>query len=112
MARLPTPVSVRWTYPTPRGHARAFLRRFWLAHSLNVKCVAPSASISSIRVSATSAGFRYVTLSTVGYGDFVARCNVVRMLSVTEALTGQLYLGTVVALQVSNLRQAALNRQQ
>jgi len=55
--------------------------------------------------------FSLVTLTTVGYGDFVARSNLGRMLSVTEALTGQLYLVTVVALLVSNLRRATPNRE-
>jgi hypothetical protein len=48
--------------------------------------------------------FSYTTLSTVGYGDLVARTDVGRSLAVTEALTGQLYLVTVVAVIISNLR--------
>jgi hypothetical protein len=48
--------------------------------------------------------FSFVTLSTVGYGDFVARSGLGHMLAVTEALGGQLYLVTVVALLVSNFR--------
>jgi voltage-gated potassium channel Kch len=48
--------------------------------------------------------FSYVTLTTVDYGDFVARVTLGRMLSVTEALTGQAYLMTVAALLVSNFR--------
>jgi hypothetical protein len=47
--------------------------------------------------------FSFSTLATVGYGDFVARTNLGRMLAVTEALIGQLYLVTVVALLVGNL---------
>jgi hypothetical protein len=46
--------------------------------------------------------FSYVTLSTVGYGDLIPRGNVPRMLSVMEALSGQLYLVVFVALVVSN----------
>jgi hypothetical protein len=42
-------------------------------------------------------------LTTVGYGDLAARGDVGRMLAVTEALLGQLYLVTVVALLVSNV---------
>jgi hypothetical protein len=45
--------------------------------------------------------FSYVTLTTVGYGDFTAAQNGVRMLAVTEALFGQLYLVSAVALVVS-----------
>ena len=48
--------------------------------------------------------FSYTTLTTVGYGDLVARTDVGRSLAITEALVGQLYLVTVVALIISNLR--------
>jgi hypothetical protein len=48
--------------------------------------------------------FSYVTLSTVGYGDYTAQTNLGHMLSITEALLGQLYLVTVVALLVSRMR--------
>ena len=54
--------------------------------------------------------FSFVTLTTVGYGDFVARTTLGRMLSVSEALTGQAYLVTVVALLVGNLRRRRSNR--
>jgi len=48
--------------------------------------------------------FSFVTLTTVGYGDLTAATQFGRMLSVCEALFGQLYLVTVVALLISNLR--------
>ena len=51
--------------------------------------------------------FSYVTLSTVGYGDLVAATDVGRAVAVSEALLGQIYLVTVVALIVSNLRPGA-----
>ena len=51
--------------------------------------------------------FSYVTLSTVGYGDLVAATDVGRAVAVSEALIGQIYLVTVVALIVSNLRPGA-----
>jgi hypothetical protein len=54
--------------------------------------------------------FSYATLSTVGYGDLVAATNLGRSLAVTEALVGQLYLVTVVAMIVSNLRRPARAR--
>ena len=44
-----------------------------------------------------------MTPTTVGYGDLTASTGIGRMLSVTEALVGQLYLVTVVAILVSNL---------
>ena len=47
--------------------------------------------------------FSYTTLTTVGYGDLVAATNLGRSLAITEALTGQLYLVTVVAVIISNL---------
>jgi Ion channel len=50
--------------------------------------------------------FSYTTLTTVGYGDLVAATNLGRSLAITEALTGQLYLVSVVAVIISNLRPA------
>jgi Ion channel len=47
--------------------------------------------------------FSYVTLTTVGYGDLTAAGDLGRMLAVTEALLGQLYLVTVVALVIGNI---------
>ena len=47
--------------------------------------------------------FSLVTITTVGYGDLTAAGNVGRMAAVFEAVLGQLYLITVVALVVQNL---------
>lgn len=47
--------------------------------------------------------FSYTTLATVGYGDFTASTSLGRMLSVSEALVGQLYLVSAVALLVANI---------
>ncbi len=47
--------------------------------------------------------FSFVTQTTVGFGDFTAAQDLGRTLAVIEALAGQLYLVTVVALIVSNL---------
>ena len=44
-----------------------------------------------------------MTLTTVGYGDFTASTSVGRMIAVSEALTGQLYLVSAVALLVGNI---------
>ncbi len=49
--------------------------------------------------------FSFTTLTTVGYGDFVARTNLGHTLCVFEMLIGQIYLVTVVSLIVSNLRR-------
>jgi uncharacterized membrane protein len=47
--------------------------------------------------------FSFTTITTTGYGDLTAESDLGRMVAVTEALIGQLYLVTVVALLVSNL---------
>jgi voltage-gated potassium channel Kch len=49
--------------------------------------------------------FSLATLTTTGYGDFTAAFEIGRTFAVLEALTGQIYLVTVVALLVSNLRR-------
>jgi hypothetical protein len=47
--------------------------------------------------------FSFTTLTTVGYGDLTAQSNLGHTLAASEALIGQIYLVTVVALLVSNL---------
>ena len=47
--------------------------------------------------------YSFVTLATVGYGDYTAAGDLGHTLSVFEALIGQIYLVTVVSLIVSNL---------
>jgi Ion channel len=49
--------------------------------------------------------FSYVTLATLGYGDYTAAGTLGRSISVSEALLGQLYLVTVVALLVGSFGQ-------
>jgi hypothetical protein len=51
--------------------------------------------------------FSFTTLTTVGYGDLVARSDAGHTLAVFEALLGQIYLVTVVSLIVSNLGRPA-----
>jgi hypothetical protein len=46
--------------------------------------------------------FSYVTLATLGYGDYTPATQGGRTLAVTEALFGQLYLVTIVAVLVSS----------
>jgi hypothetical protein len=48
--------------------------------------------------------FSYVTLATLGYGDYTPAGDFGHMLAVVEALVGQLYLVTIVAVLVSRLR--------
>lgn len=55
--------------------------------------------------------FSFVTLTTTGYGDLSAVGNVGRALSVSEAILGQVYLVTVVAVVVSNIGRPALRRE-
>jgi hypothetical protein len=47
--------------------------------------------------------FSYTTLATVGYGDFTAATGIGRMISISEALVGQLFLVSAVALLVGNI---------
>lgn len=51
--------------------------------------------------------FSFATLTTVGFGDLVARADLGHTLAVFEALLGQIYLVTVVSLIVSNLGRPA-----
>jgi hypothetical protein len=60
--------------------------------------------------------FSFVTLTTVGYGDYTAAGDFGRAFATIEALVGQLYLVTVVAVLVSrmasqNVRRAAPDEQ-
>ena len=50
----------------------------------------------------------FVTMSTTGYGDLVPAVGVPRALAIAEAMVGQLYLVSVVAVAVS--RMAARER--
>ena len=47
--------------------------------------------------------FSFATITTTGFGDLTANDDLGRSLAITEALIGQFYLVTVVALIVSNL---------
>jgi len=47
--------------------------------------------------------FSYITQTTVGYGDLTAAGDLGRALAVVEALSGQLYLVTIIAVLVSRL---------
>ena len=45
--------------------------------------------------------FSFVTLSTLGYGDYVPNSDITRGLAIVEAVAGQLYLGVMVARLIS-----------
>jgi hypothetical protein len=64
---------------------------------------APFFADGTAATSDRSVYFSFVTLATLGYGDYTARTNLGHMLSVTEALFGEIYLVTVVAVIVSRL---------
>jgi Ion channel len=49
--------------------------------------------------------FSYVTLATLGYGDFTPATSVGRALAMLEGVLGQLYLVTIVSLMVGNIRR-------
>jgi ion channel len=51
--------------------------------------------------------FSFTTLTTLGYGDFVAVQNGGRAIAVLEALTGQIFLATLVARLVAAYRSPA-----
>jgi hypothetical protein len=51
--------------------------------------------------------FSFVTLATLGYGDYTPGTDLGRALAVVQALFGQLYLVTVVALLVSRIARDA-----
>lgn len=62
---------------------------------------------------ATSADYLYfsfVTLTTTGYGDFTAATGLGRAVAVLEALSGQLYLVTIVSLLVARMATNAMPR--
>jgi Ion channel len=54
--------------------------------------------------------FSFTTLTTTGYGDFTAGTDLGRSLAITEALIGQIYLVTVVALIIGNMGRGSLRR--
>ena len=64
---------------------------------------APFFANGAAATSDRSVYFSFVTLATLGYGDYTARTNFGHTLSITEALLGQIYLVTVVATIVAHL---------
>ena len=72
---------------------------------------APFFANGAAATSDRSVYFSFVTLATLGYGDYTARTNLGHTLSVTEALLGQIYLVTVVATIVARLAPRRLARE-
>ena len=64
---------------------------------------APFFSNGATATSSRSVYFSFITMTTVGYGDFTARTNLGHTLAMSEALLGQIYLVTVVAAIVSRM---------
>jgi hypothetical protein len=64
---------------------------------------APFFANGAAATSTRSLYFSFVTMTTVGYGDYTARTNLGHTLTVTEALLGQIYLVTVVAAIVGRM---------
>jgi hypothetical protein len=54
--------------------------------------------------------FSFTTMTTTGFGDLTAAHDLGRSLAITEALIGQIYLVTLVALIVGNIGQARVAR--
>jgi hypothetical protein len=72
---------------------------------------APFFANGAAATSARSLYFSFVTMTTVGYGDYTARTNLGHPLAVTEALLGQIYLVTVVAAIVGRMVPLAAKTQ-
>lgn len=75
-----------------------FAYLFMLTQALGVQFF-----VSGESQSASFVYFSYVTLATVGYGDLQAAVGIPRAFAVLEAVLGQLYLVTVVAMAVSRM---------
>jgi uncharacterized membrane protein len=54
--------------------------------------------------------FSFVTLTTTGYGDLTASTDGGRMCAILEALFGQLYLVSIVAVLVANMGRGGILR--
>ncbi len=66
-------------------------------HLVNVLHPGSFNGAATLSTFADWAYYSYVTLSTVGYGDITPATSVARIVSVGEALTGQLYLAVLIA---------------
>jgi hypothetical protein len=71
----------------------------WVYASLNAFYVEPVLRASSGR--ADTVYYSYVVLTTVGFGDVTSSIDLVRRITVVEAMIGQIVLVTLVARLVS-----------
>ena len=74
----------------------------WVRASRSSSQIEPPAHVGTIDY----LYFSFITITTVGYGDLTAASSLGRMTAACEAVLGQLYLITVIALVVQNLGQA------
>jgi hypothetical protein len=65
----------------------------------------PAYFVSGDAVQSDRVYFSFTTLTTTGYGDFTPATRIGHALAVLEMLIGQLYLVTVIAMLVGNLRR-------
>jgi len=78
---------------------------FWAFIYSSLELIAPTSIVrgdgASITSYAEATYFSFVTLCTVGYGDFVPRSHLAMVLANLESVAGQLYLAILVARLVS-----------
>jgi Ion channel len=77
------------------------------ATAIGVVAVATEASYFAQGTDGTQADrvyFSFACLTTTGFGDLTPALGIGRALAVTEMLTGQIYLVTIVAMLIGNLR--------
>jgi hypothetical protein len=80
----------------------------WAFIELTIQAVISQPYFAQIAKGSTSdfLYFSFVTLTTVGYGDLTAVGGLERALAVLEAMFGQIYLVTVVAVLITNLNSS------
>jgi hypothetical protein len=78
----------------------------WIDSAVSALAGAPFFTATGQMTASDYTYFSFITLATVGYGDLVPAGGLPRAAAVAEALLGQLYLVTIVALLVGNLGRA------
>jgi len=74
---------------------------YWALERVSPGSLNYAGAIPDTFSSADGIYFSFVTLATLGYGDFVPKTQVARGLAILEAVVGQLYLAVMVARLVS-----------